>query len=85
MLVSLPSMRTTGEHYIQAESELLLGTVKVVEFWEALVRHLHIYKAKAWSKEFHMKQLRDGHHQRLESKEKHSDMERAIDCRKYSP
>lgn len=70
---------------IQIESELLLGTAKVVEFWEALVRHLHIYKAKAWLKEFHMKQLCDGHRQRPVSKEKHSDMGQVIDCRQYSP
>ncbi|KAK2364253.1 cactin [Trifolium repens] len=47
------------------ESEMRTGTAKVVEYWEAILKHLHIYKAKACLKEIHAKMLRK-HLQRLE-------------------
>ncbi|XP_027363639.1 cactin-like isoform X4 [Abrus precatorius] len=47
------------------ESEMRTGTAKVVEYWEAVLKHLHIYKAKACLKEIHAKMLRK-HLQRLE-------------------
>ncbi|PIA54876.1 hypothetical protein AQUCO_00901049v1 [Aquilegia coerulea] len=49
----------------QIESQMRSGTAKVVEYWEAVLKRLHIYKAKACLKEIHTKLLR-GHLQRLE-------------------
>ncbi|KAE9590037.1 hypothetical protein Lal_00037598 [Lupinus albus] len=40
------------------ESEMRTGTAKVVEYWEAVLKHLQIYKAKACLKEIHAKMLR---------------------------
>ncbi|XP_057742904.1 splicing factor Cactin [Arachis stenosperma] len=40
------------------ESEMRTGTAKVVEYWEAVLKRLHIYKAKACLKEIHAKMLR---------------------------
>ncbi|KAL2537958.1 Cactin [Forsythia ovata] len=42
------------------------GTAKVVEYWEAILKHLHIYKGKACLKEIHTKML----HKHLERLEK---------------
>ncbi|XP_044498548.1 cactin [Mangifera indica] len=47
------------------ESQMRTGTAKVVEYWEAILKRLHIYKAKACLKEIHAKMLRK-HLQRLE-------------------
>ncbi|XP_010543454.1 PREDICTED: cactin [Tarenaya hassleriana] len=47
------------------ESQLRSGSAKVVEYWEAVLKRLHIYKAKACLKEIHAKMLRK-HLQRLE-------------------
>lgn len=33
----------------QIESQMLSGTAKVVEYWEAVLKRLHIYKAKVCS------------------------------------
>ncbi|KAI5677696.1 hypothetical protein M9H77_08646 [Catharanthus roseus] len=49
----------------QIESQMQSGTAKVVEYWEALLKRLHIFKAKACLKEIHAKMLRK-HLQRLE-------------------
>ncbi|XP_020212952.1 cactin [Cajanus cajan] len=43
---------------VHIESEMRTGTAKVVEYWEAILKHLHIYKAKACLKEIHAKLLR---------------------------
>ncbi|KAL2953600.1 hypothetical protein AAZX31_19G173900 [Glycine max] len=50
---------------VHIESEMRTGTAKVVEYWEAILKHLHIYKAKACLKEIHAKLLRK-HLQSLE-------------------
>ncbi|XP_058739129.1 splicing factor Cactin-like isoform X1 [Vicia villosa] len=50
---------------VHIESEMRTGTAKVVEYWEAILKQLHIYKAKACLKEIHAKMLRK-HLQRLE-------------------
>ncbi|KAJ1378326.1 Cactin, central domain [Sesbania bispinosa] len=50
---------------VHIESEMRTGTAKVVEYWEAILKRLHIYKAKACLKEIHAKMLRK-HLQRLE-------------------
>ncbi|KAE9585420.1 hypothetical protein Lal_00017933 [Lupinus albus] len=50
---------------VHIESEMRTGTAKVVEYWEAILKHLHIYKAKACLKEIHAKMLRK-HLHRLE-------------------
>ncbi|KAK4418800.1 Cactin [Sesamum alatum] len=42
----------------QIESQMQSGTAKVVEYWEAVLKRLHIYKAKACLKEIHVKMLR---------------------------
>ncbi|KAF4388087.1 splicing factor Cactin [Cannabis sativa] len=47
------------------ESEMRSGTAKVVEYWEAVLKRLHVYKAKACLKEIHAKMLRQ-HLLRLE-------------------
>ncbi|KAH9737247.1 Cactin [Citrus sinensis] len=47
------------------ELQMRAGTAKVVEYWEAILKRLHIYKAKACLKEIHAKMLRK-HLQRLE-------------------
>ncbi|KAK6290184.1 hypothetical protein POUND7_001725 [Theobroma cacao] len=49
----------------QIESQMRTGTAKVVEYWEAVLKRLHIFKAKACLKEIHAKMLRK-HLQRLE-------------------
>ncbi|KAE8098428.1 hypothetical protein FH972_016494 [Carpinus fangiana] len=49
----------------QIESQMRSGTAKVVEYWEAVLKRLHIYKAKACLKEIHTKMLMK-HLQRLE-------------------
>lgn len=49
----------------QIESQMQSGTAKVVEYWEALLKRLHIFKAKACLKEIHAKMLRK-HLQHLE-------------------
>ncbi|XP_018836181.1 cactin [Juglans regia] len=49
----------------QIESQMRSGTAKVVEYWEAVLKRLHIYKAKACLKEIHAKMLRK-HLQHLE-------------------
>ncbi|XXG60216.1 hypothetical protein AAC387_Pa04g2179 [Persea americana] len=50
----------------QIESQMRSGTAKVVEYWEAVLKRLHIYKAKACLKEIHTNLLRK-HLQRLEN------------------
>lgn len=47
------------------ESQMRSGTAKVVEYWEAILKRLHIYKAKACLKEIHANMLRK-HLERLE-------------------
>ncbi|KAJ3670132.1 hypothetical protein LUZ60_010456 [Juncus effusus] len=47
------------------ESQMRSGTAKVVEYWEAVLKRLHIYKAKARLREIHASLLRK-HLQRLE-------------------
>ncbi|XP_039066127.1 cactin-like [Hibiscus syriacus] len=49
----------------QIESQMQTGTAKVVEYWEAVLKRLHIFKAKACLKEIHAKMLHK-HLQRLE-------------------
>lgn len=49
----------------EIESGMSSGKAKVVEYWEAVLKRLHIYKAKACLKEIHAKMLRK-HLQRLE-------------------
>lgn len=50
----------------QIESQMRSGTAKVVEYWEAILKRLHIYKAKACLKEIHTNMLRK-HLERLET------------------
>ncbi|KAF3633334.1 Cactin [Capsicum annuum] len=42
----------------QIESQMRSGTAKVVEYWEAILKRLQIYKAKACLREIHAKMLR---------------------------
>ncbi|KAL6141867.1 hypothetical protein ACLB2K_060153 [Fragaria x ananassa] len=51
----------------EIESQMRSGTAKVVEYWEAVLTRLHIFKAKACLKEIHAKMLRK-HLQRLEGR-----------------
>ncbi|KAJ9555746.1 hypothetical protein OSB04_010360 [Centaurea solstitialis] len=59
----------------QIESQMRSGTAKVVEYWEAVLKRLHIYKAKACLKEIHNKMLRK-HLERLEPYATYGDAER---------
>lgn len=59
----------------QIESQMRSGTAKVVEYWEAVLKRLHIYKAKACLKEIHNKMLRK-HLERLEPYATYGDIER---------
>ncbi|KAF5737506.1 cactin isoform X2 [Tripterygium wilfordii] len=43
---------------VQIESQMRSGTAKVVEYWEVVLKRLHIYKSKACLKEIHAKMLR---------------------------
>ncbi|KAL6133512.1 hypothetical protein ACLB2K_065747 [Fragaria x ananassa] len=51
----------------EIESQMRSGTAKVVEYWEAVLTRLHIFKAKACLKEIHAKMLHK-HLQRLEGR-----------------
>ncbi|CAN4118274.1 unnamed protein product [Withania somnifera] len=42
----------------QIESQMRSGTAKVVEYWEAVLKRLQIYKSKACLREIHAKMLR---------------------------
>ncbi|XVE61589.1 hypothetical protein DITRI_Ditri06bG0052700 [Diplodiscus trichospermus] len=57
--------RELEELQSQIELQMRTGTAKVVEYWEAVVKRLHIFKAKACLKEIHTKMLRK-HLQHLE-------------------
>ncbi|XP_068340326.1 splicing factor Cactin-like [Pyrus communis] len=57
------------------ESEMHSGTAKVVEYWEAVLTRLHIFKAKACLKEIHAKML----HKHLERLVKWEDGEMNLD------
>ncbi|KAL3716461.1 hypothetical protein ACJRO7_008114 [Eucalyptus globulus] len=57
--------RELEDIHVGVETQLRSGTAKVVEFWEVILKRIHIYKAKAFLKEFHAKMLRK-HLQRLE-------------------
>ncbi|KAJ0500122.1 putative cactin, central domain-containing protein [Helianthus annuus] len=61
----------------EIESEMRSGKAKVVEYWEAVLKRIHIYKAKACLKEIHNKMLRK-HIERLEQPDEsfYRDMER---------
>lgn len=64
----------------QIESQMRSGTAKVVEYWEAVLKRLHIYKAKACLKEIHTKMLRK-HLEHLEQPlegEEHLEPERSL-------
>ncbi|XP_027147862.1 cactin-like isoform X2 [Coffea eugenioides] len=61
----------------QIEAQMQSGTAKVVEYWEAVLKRLHIFKAKACLKEIHAKLLRK-HLQRLEKPLEVGDSEREL-------
>ncbi|BBM99037.1 cactin [Marchantia polymorpha subsp. ruderalis] len=56
------------EMQTQIESQMRSGTAKVVEYWEAVLKRLHIFKAKARLREIHADLLRQ-HLQRLQDSE----------------
>ncbi|KAG6545233.1 hypothetical protein Mapa_013345 [Marchantia paleacea] len=56
------------EMQTQIESQMRSGTAKVVEYWEAVLKRLHIFKAKARLREIHADLLRQ-HLQRLQESE----------------
>lgn len=49
----------------QTEAKMLTGTAQVVEYWEAVLKRLHIYKAKARLRQIHVELLRK-HLKRIE-------------------
>ncbi|KAK1389566.1 Cactin [Heracleum sosnowskyi] len=73
--------KTYGELEVlhaEIESQMRSGTAKVVEYWEAILKRLHIYKAKACLKEIHAKMLRK-HLEHLEQPLGSEDVEREED------
>ncbi|XP_025888925.1 splicing factor Cactin [Solanum lycopersicum] len=58
----------------QIESQMRSGTAKVVEYWEAVLKRLQIYKAKACLREIHAKMLRE-HLEHLEKPVESRDVE----------
>ncbi|XP_055807382.1 splicing factor Cactin [Solanum dulcamara] len=58
----------------QIESQMRSGTAKVVEYWEAVLKRLQIYKAKACLREIHAKMLRE-HLEHLEKPLESHDVE----------
>lgn len=60
----------------QIESQMRSGTAKVVEYWEAVLKRLHIYKAKACLKEIHAKML----HKHLQYLEPRSESEDELEA-----
>ncbi|KAJ4746211.1 Cactin [Rhynchospora pubera] len=59
------SSRELEKMQTQIESQMRSGNAKVVEYWEAVLKRLHIYKAKARLREIHASLLRK-YLQRLE-------------------
>ncbi|KAH0720813.1 hypothetical protein KY290_005800 [Solanum tuberosum] len=58
----------------QIESQMRSGTAKVVEYWEAVLKRLQIYKAKACLREIQAKMLRE-HLEHLEKPVENRDVE----------
>ncbi|KAG5582766.1 hypothetical protein H5410_053393 [Solanum commersonii] len=58
----------------QIESQMRSGTAKVVEYWEAVLKRLQIYKAKACLREIQVKMLRE-HLEHLEKPVESRDVE----------
>ncbi|KAL3356985.1 hypothetical protein AABB24_017577 [Solanum stoloniferum] len=58
----------------QIESQMRSGTAKVVEYWEAVLKRLQIYKAKACLREIQAKMLRE-HLEHLEKPVESGDVE----------
>ncbi|XP_039130728.1 cactin [Dioscorea cayenensis subsp. rotundata] len=65
LLLQAKSSNELEAMHRQIESEMRSGTAKVVEYWEAVLKRLQIYKAKARLKEIHASLLRK-HLQHLE-------------------
>ncbi|KAJ0963163.1 hypothetical protein J5N97_028285 [Dioscorea zingiberensis] len=65
LLLQAKSSNELETMHRQIESEMRSGTAKVVEYWEAVLKRLQIYKAKARLKEIHASLLRK-HLQHLE-------------------
>ncbi|GJT77191.1 cactin-like protein isoform X1 [Tanacetum coccineum] len=64
------------EIHSQVESQMSSGKAKVVEFWEAVLKRIHIYKAKACLKEIHNKMSRKHSKRREQHDVSYRDMER---------
>ncbi|XP_019158868.1 PREDICTED: cactin [Ipomoea nil] len=64
----------------QIESQMQSGTAKVVEYWEAVLKRLQIFKAKACLKEIHAKMLRK-YLERLETPSERKDDEKDLEFR----
>ncbi|CAM6101492.1 unnamed protein product [Calypogeia fissa] len=60
------------EMQTQIEAQMRSGTAKVVEYWEAVLKRLHISKAKARLREIHADLLRQ-HLQRLQDSDEQED------------
>ncbi|KAM1097131.1 hypothetical protein ACFX19_014826 [Malus domestica] len=69
------TFRELEELQSKIESEMRSGTAKVVEYWEAVLTRLHIFKAKACLKEIHAKML----HKHLQRLQKREDGEKNLD------
>ncbi|XP_021836691.2 splicing factor Cactin isoform X1 [Spinacia oleracea] len=94
------SYKDLVELQAQIESEMRSGKAKVVEYWEAVVKRLHIYKAKACLKEIHAKLLRKHLHrleqplqdenvkseeEKIEEEESEEEVKVCLDARAFSP
>jgi hypothetical protein len=63
------------ELQLDIESQLRSGSAKVVEYWEAVLKRLEIYKAKACLKEIHAEMLRRHLHRLEQLSEGEDDVE----------
>ncbi|XP_056859725.1 splicing factor Cactin isoform X1 [Raphanus sativus] len=65
------------ELQLDIESQLRSGSAKVVEYWEAVLKRLDIYKAKACLKEIHAEMLRR-HLHRLEQRSENEEVDHRL-------
>uniref|UniRef100_A0A7N0TPB1 Splicing factor Cactin n=2 Tax=Kalanchoe fedtschenkoi TaxID=63787 RepID=A0A7N0TPB1_KALFE len=72
------SYKELEDYQARIESEMRSGKAKVVEYWEAILKRLHIYKAKACLREIHAKMLRE-HLHRLEQPFEETEIEHDAD------
>ncbi|CAM8949190.1 unnamed protein product [Rhodiola kirilowii] len=79
------SHKELEEYQAHIESEMRSGKAKVVEYWEAILKRLRIYKAKACLREIHAKMLRQHLHRLEQPLERESNLENDLDTMPEEP